>query len=175
MTAKLMRMGALVVAIAAIGDETFSASATQAQAQSQATMLPDVSLVAVTNRAGVSPGSLPAQGRWFLILMRAHCAPCDTLLARIQAETPAIAPRLVIVVSGSGPADVAKMMAGFAALEPSAWFADHPGALSSALQLDETPLVLAMNDRTIQWTLSGGPGTKQLRDVLTGWVIVPGE
>jgi hypothetical protein len=97
------------------------------------------------------------------------------LLARIQTEARAITPRLVIVVSGSTPSDVGRLMATYAGLEPAAWFADQPRGLSAALRIEETPLVLAMNDRSIQWTLAGAlSATQRLRDVLTGWVTVPG-
>ena len=110
------------------------------------------------------------------VCRRDRCAPCEALLLRIQTDARAIAPRLVIVVSGSAPADAIKMMAGFAGLEPAAWFADQPGALSATLHIAEMPQVLAMNDRSIQWTLEGVlSGTQQLRDVLTGWVTVPGR
>jgi len=177
MTVKLMRLGAIIAALALVAEETRSTSVAQAQAaQSQAMVLPDVPLVAVTSAAGVPPRPLPAQGRWFLVHVQANCAPCEALLLRIQTDARAIAPRLVIVVSGSAPADAIKMMTGFAGLEPAAWFADQPGALSATLHIAAMPLVLAMNDRSIQWTLEGVlSGTQQLRDVLTGWVTVPGR
>ena len=174
MAVRLMRLGALVVAAAIVAGETSGTSVGQPQPESM--VLPEVPLVAVTNRAGEPPRQLPTQGRWFLVYLEAHCSPCDALLSRIQNEARAIAPRLVIVISGSAPADAARMMSTFAALDTAAWFADQPAALSAALHIEETPLVLAMNDRSIQWTVGGSlSGTKGLRDVLTGWVVVPGR
>ena len=173
MTLRLMRLAATVAAVAIlIGDPRGSA----AQTQPESMVLPDIPLVAVTSTAEAPVRSLPSQGRWVLVHMQANCAPCDALLARIETEARAIAPRLVIVVSGSTPADVGELIAAYAGLEPAAWFADPPGGLSAALRIEETPLVLAMNDRSIQWTLAGVlAGTPQLRDVLTAWVTVPGH
>jgi hypothetical protein len=172
-TVKLTSIATLIAAVAIVAGDIGETSAAQLQPPPPGMVLPAVPLVAVTT-AGV-PGPLPAQGRWFLVLIRADCARCETLLSRIQTEAPAIAPRLVIVVSRAAPADVAKMMSGFVALEPAAWFADQPGALSAALQSEESPLVLAMNDRSIRWTLADVVSGTGLRDVLTGWVTVPGR
>ena len=176
MTLTLMRLVALITAVALVAGKTCGTSGAQPQPQPQAIVLPDVPLVAVTSGAGVPPRPLPAQGRWVLVLIQANCAPCEALLSRIQADARAIAPRLVVVVSGSAPADVGKIMTTFAGLEPAAWFADQPSVLSAALHIEGTPLVLAMNDRSIQWTLAGVVWeTQRLRDVLTGWVTVPGD
>ena len=177
MTLTLMRLGAVIVAVAVLAGETRNAGMARApMAQPAVTVLPDVPLLAVGSAADVPARPLPAQGRWFLAQVQGNCAPCDALLLRIQTDAPAIAPRLVIVVSGSAPADVNRMMTAFAGLGPAAWFADQPGALSAALHIGEMPIVLAMNDRSIQWTLAGGLShTQRLRDVLTGWVTVPGE
>jgi hypothetical protein len=42
------------------------------------------------------------------------------------------------------------------------------------LQIQESPLVLAIHDRGIQWTLAGVlSGSKRMQDVLTAWVKTP--
>jgi hypothetical protein len=111
-----------------------------------------------------------------LIHVQPNCAPCDALLSRIQNDAPSMVPRLVIIVSKASGADVARVSAACATLETAAWFGDESGAIGSALQIQESPVVLAMNDRAIQWTLAGVlSGSQRLRDVLTGWVSVPGN
>jgi hypothetical protein len=145
-------------------------------AQPEPATLPDVPLLMINGTAVSTGKALPSQGRWLLIHVQPGCAPCDALLNRIQTDAPAVVPRLVIIVSRASAADVEKMSGAFAALGGAAWFSDEPAGLGSALRIQEAPLVLAMNDRAIQWTLAGVlSGSQRLRDVLTGWVTAPGE
>lgn len=140
-----------VIAVSAL--TILTAMAAEAQvAQPQPVMLPDVPLVSATG-APNSTKALPSQGRWLLIHIQPNCALCEALLARIQNDAPSVVPRLVIVVSKASGADVARVSAAFASLETAGWFADESGAIGSALQIQESPVVLAMHDRAIQWTL----------------------
>lgn len=143
-----------------------------ANAQPEPRVLPDVALTPVGGTAGAR--ALPTQGRWLLLHMQLGCAPCKVLLTRIQTDAPAIAPRLAIVVSGASSDDVGKMMAEFQLLESATWYADEIGGMAASMRIDASPVVLAMNDRAVQWTLAGVlSGSTRLRDVLTGWVMAP--
>jgi hypothetical protein len=154
----------------------FAASVRAQVAPPQPTTLPDVPLMMINGAASSTGKALPSQGRWLLLHVQPNCAPCDALLNRIQNDVPAVGPRLVIIVSRASAADVEKMSAGFGMLGGAAWYSDEQAGLGTALSIQEAPLVLAMNDRAIQWTLAGVlSGSQRLRDVLTGWVSAPGE
>lgn len=137
----------------------------------QPTPIPDVPIATRGGAAVNTATALPAQGRWLLVHVQRGCGPCDALLGRIQGEAFAtIAPRLVIVVAGANAADVEKMAATYPALDRATWYADETGALAAALQIQEAPVVVAVADRGIQWTLAGVlSGSKRLQDVLTAW------
>ena len=145
-------------------------------AQPQAIALPDIPIMGVNGTASSTSKALPSQGRWLLIHVQPNCAPCDALLARIEADAPSVVPRLVIVVAKANAAELARVSSAFELLGAAAWYSDESGAMSASLQIQEAPVVLAMNDRSIQWTLAGVlSGSQRLRDVLTGWVSIPGN
>jgi hypothetical protein len=162
------------------------ASAAQAGAAQEAvsqagaakpTPLPDVALIARngTTVSTATATNLPAQGHWLLIHVQRGSMPCEALLGRIQGDAwTTVPPRLAIIVANATAADVDKLAAQYPALEGAAWFADQPGALAAALQIQEAPVVLALNDRGIKWTLAGVlSGSKRLQGALTGWVQTP--
>jgi hypothetical protein len=137
--------------------------------------LPDVPLAGRNGAAVPGAAAFPSTGRWLLVIVRPNCAPCDALLARIQGDawSPAI-PRLVIVTSGANAAEAHRLATANPALDAAAWYADEAGGLAAALQIQESPMVLAIHDRGIQWTLSGVlSGSKRMQDVLTAWVKNP--
>jgi hypothetical protein len=145
-------------------------------AQPQPMTLPDIALMNAAGVASSAAKSLPSQGRWLLIQVRPNCAPCEALLGRVQTDAPAVIPRLVIVVAKGTAAEMTRLSTTFTALTGAAWYSDADDAMSAALQINEAPVVLAMNDRAIQWTLAGVlSGSQRLRDVLTGWVAFPGN
>lgn len=153
------------------------AGATEAQPAAQApvaqpTPLPDVPLVTRDGAAASTLQALPADGRWLLLHVKRGSAPCEALLGRMQGETwTALAPRVAIIVSGASADEVVGMAKAYPALEGAGWYADQPGALAAALELREMPMILAMRQRGIKWTLAGVlSGSKRLQDVLTGWV-----
>jgi hypothetical protein len=177
---KVMFQAAIVAMTALTGASEAASQAAPAQAAAQETAakpapLPAVALAARNGAAASTATSLPATGHWLLIHVQRGSMPCEALLARIQGDAWAsVPPRLAIIVAGATPAEVEKLAARYPALESAAWFADQPGALAAALHIEEAPVVLALSDRGIRWTLAGVlTGSKRMESALTGWVQAP--
>lgn len=166
---------ALALMTAPAHGQTPASSGVAAATEPQPAPLPDVPLVARTGAAVPGGAAFPLTGRWVLVVVRPNCAPCDALLARIQGDAwSAVIPRLVIVTSGANAAEANRLAMANPALDTSAWYADETGRLAAALQIQESPMVLAIHDRGIQWTLGGVlSGSKRMQDVLTAWVKTP--
>jgi hypothetical protein len=141
----------------------------------QPATIPDVPLTARDGTPTTTAKALPAQGRWLLLHVQRGSAASASLLGRIQGEAwAAVPPRLIIIVSGTTAAELDQFATKFPALTAATWYADEPAALAAALPIQESPLVLAMNNRGIQWTLSGVlSGSKKMQTVLTSWVATP--
>lgn len=144
-------------------------------AAAQPAPLPDVPLIARDGTPTTTAKALPAQGRWLLLHIQRGSAASESLLGRIQGDAwSAVPPRLAIVVSGATAPDVDQLATRFPALAAATWYADQSGALAAALQIQESPLILAVNNRGIQWTLSGVlSGSQRMQTVLTTWVTTP--
>lgn len=144
-------------------------------ATAQPAPIPDVPLIARDGSAATTAKALPAHGHWLLLHVQKGSAASESLLGRIQGDAwSTVPPRLAIVVSGAAAAEVDQLAARFPALASAAWYADEPGALAGALQIQESPLILAVHNRGIQWTLSGVlSGSKRMQTVLTSWVVPP--
>ena len=165
-----------IAAIAMTGALTLLSAPAPARAQeAQPTPVPEVPLVGRDGTPVAGAAAFPLNGRWLLVIVRPGCAPCEALLTRIQGDAwTAVIPRMVIVSSGAPAAEAARLATLNPALEPAVWYADESARLATALQLQESPVVLAIHDRGIQWTLAGVlSGSKRMQDVLTAWVKNP--
>lgn len=170
------RTGIAVIAMAGVLTLTSAQAQSQPPAgEPQPTPVPEVPLVGRDGTPVPGAAAFPLTGRWLLVVVRPNCAPCEALLTRIQGDAwTAVIPRLVIVTSGAPAAEATRLATLNPSLEAAVWYADEPAGLATALHLQESPVVLAVNDRGIQWTLAGVlSGSKRMQDVLTAWVKNP--
>ncbi len=144
-------------------------------AQAQPATIPDVPLTARDGTPTTTAKTLPAQGRWLLLHVQPGSAASASLLGRMQGDAwSSVLPHLIIIVSGATAAELDQFATRFPALTAASWYGDETNALATALQIQESPLVLAMNHRGIQWTLSGVlSGSKKMQTVLTSCVATP--
>src|SRR5215470_2864357 len=137
-----------IAAIAMAGALALLSAPAQAQppaSEPQPTPVPDVPLMGRDGTPVPGATAFPLTGRWLLVVIRPSCAPCEALLTRIQGDAwTAAIPRMVIVTSGANAAETTRLASLNPALESAVWYADEPAALAAALQLQESPVVLAV-------------------------------
>ncbi len=130
--------------------------------------LPAFEVVSLEGEAATA-ASLVKDGRWLLVYVSPHAGASVPLLQALEASEDAPGPRLVVVVGAEAGA-AASMARTFEGRLSAAWYADPSGAARRALGLAGVPIVLALQDGSIQWSLGGAPlDRRTLRSILGGW------
>jgi hypothetical protein len=129
--------------------------------------LPALSLLTLEG-ATADRAAVVKAGHWLLVYVRPQSGPSRTLLAAL-AKARAGSPAAAIVV-GSDEAGAKALAGDFPDLQPASWYADPRGEALKALALGGVPMVLGMNDDSVQWSLAGvAPDRKTLPSVLSSW------
>jgi hypothetical protein len=120
----------------------------------------------------VSTATWTMQGKSLLIYVEANCQPCATLLARlVKKDYPQIAAHAIVIVGGSSPTGTKAVMQLYPELATASWFADPSRATLPALSLSGAPVIMGINGKTVQWSLSGVmKDPEQQRSVLNSWL-----
>lgn len=119
----------------------------------------------------VRTDQLPRAGRWLLLYVQTHCGPCEDLLFRLKKDRYSnMATRLVVVV-GSNTQEVQGLAKKFPDLPDTVWYADPLRNTATQLQLRGAPVMLGMQQSTIEWMWAGLlPDAKQLDSLLARWL-----
>ncbi len=130
--------------------------------------LPAFELVSLEGEA-TAAASLVQEGRWLLVYVSPHAGASVPLLQALEGSAEAGRPRLVVVV-GAERAAALSMARTFEGRLRTAWYADPSGAARRALGLPGVPVVLALQDDSIQWSLGGASlDRRTLRSILGSW------
>ena len=108
-------------------------------------------------------------GRWLLAYVKPQSAPSRSLLAALEKARGATASGVVVVVGADTTA--AKALADeYPELKSAGWYADARGTAFKELRLTGVPVVLALQDDTVRWSLAGvAPDRETLPSVLGSW------
>ena len=133
--------------------------------------LPKMELGTADGTPAQSESVLPTTGKWLLAYVQPNCVPCGRLLNLLdKPDHPEIAPKLVIVFAGSRE-QLTASRGPLKNLAAAQWYSDASGNVWTALKLSGVPVVFGIEDRTIQWSLSGVvQSDDQIRSVLSSWV-----
>jgi hypothetical protein len=143
-------------AVLHLGTLAAALTVTAVQPGAQARPWPNFSLTRVTDGQAVESASLVRADQWVVVVVRARCESCMSLVRRLAADAPGRdAGRIVVVLSGMQAADVAAFRAAAPALPPQAWHLDPTGASSAALGAQGVPLVVGVRGGQVAWSLSG--------------------
>jgi hypothetical protein len=91
------------------------------------------------------------------------------LLSLVRKTDPDSPLKIVVVVDGGGAAATA-MQARYTGLLDAAWYTDHGRTAWTALKMSGVPMVFAVQDTTIRWSLNGVlTSDDQVKSILAGW------
>jgi hypothetical protein len=107
--------------------------------------------------AAVSSSQLPVSNQWLLIYVVPGCKSCDLLLRSLKSwQSAQLLQQTIVIVGAEAPAAQAYMRQTMPArLQAIRWYADARGEAWNTLQLTGTPVVVGVNQRQIQWAISG--------------------
>ena len=116
--------------------------------------LPDIQLTSADG-ATVKSTALPSQGNWLIIYIQPRNQFSDNLLRLFKKDQyPTLAQHAVIIVGGSVD-DLKSAQARFPDLALATWYADTNRSAFALMKLTGAPMILAIKQRTITWSLSG--------------------
>jgi hypothetical protein len=119
----------------------------------------------------VRSSEIPLSGHWLLIYAQPQGGKTESLLKQLAADQyPGLAPKTAIIVGGNS--DQAKeLIRKFPDLASATWYTDNSKEAYSKLKLHGAPVIIGMDEREIQWTISGVlPDANTFKSALTGWI-----
>lgn len=119
----------------------------------------------------VSSADWPLQGKWLVIYVQPRCPSCAALLNRLNKQDfPQLPAWTIIIGGGMRPDEVTLLQKRFPDLATAQWFADPASNSSAALKLQGAPATFGVQNRNVQWTMSGVlPDLKHLQSALNTW------
>jgi len=145
-------------------------AAAGAAAAAERKALPPFTLTTVDGTS-VESGALAAEGTWIFVYVQARCVPCDAVLAQIDSDERAAAPRIAIVGAGMDADQMAVLAAKHPNLKSSRWLADPARAASSVLGVKAMPTVFGLRGSFVEWRLAGTVRShKDLESILFTWL-----
>jgi hypothetical protein len=132
--------------------------------------LPNFDVQALDGSA-VHSDNWPLQGKWLIIYVEPRCQPCVALLGRLNKQDfPQLPAWTIIIGGGMRPAEVTVLQRRFPDLASAQWFADPARNSSAGLKLQGAPATLGVQNRNVQWTMSGIlPDPKHFQSALNTW------
>jgi hypothetical protein len=134
--------------------------------------LPDFEVVSATGTAAPAAG-LTTEARWLLAYVKPGSRPCDQLMNALEHwKIHGLWERTVLVVGADLEGARAYVQSRLPKrAEEATWFADTEESAWKALNLKGVPVLLAVQDGRIAWTLSGVLNDPEaLESVVRSWV-----
>jgi len=115
--------------------------------------------------------SLGSPGRWLLLYVAPGSAASSKLMSLLKAERGDPTDRVVVIVGGS----IAEAQAACDAtpgLARAGWYADPGRSAFTALAVNGAPSAAGLQDRSVQWKMSGVPvESPTVRSILLSWIV----
>lgn len=114
---------------------------------------------------------LAGKANWLLIYVNKKSHFCDELLAGLKRDQyPTLAAKTLIVVQGSVD-DAKGLQSKYPDLATASWYVDSSRDAFGQLQLHGVPVILGLQDQTIEWTINGIlPDGKTFKSILNSWI-----
>jgi hypothetical protein len=119
----------------------------------------------------IRSGDVPLSGHWLVIYVQPQSGKTESLLRALSVEQyPGLASKTAIIVGGT--TDQAKeLIKKFPDLAQAIWYTDNSKEAYSKLKLRGSPIIIGMNERDIQWAVSGMlPDANTFKSVLMSWI-----
>lgn len=132
--------------------------------------LPAIQLTSVDNLQ-IQNSDLPSKGNWLLFYVQPSSQFSDNLLKQFKREQyPGLEQHAVIIVGGSVD-DLKNMKTKYAELSQATWYADTSKNAFTLLKLHGVPVILGINQQTIQWSLNGVlSDTNVSKSIVNTWI-----
>lgn len=127
----------------------------------------------VTTMGGdtVLSDQISLQGKWLFIYIKPRCGPCDSLLNLLRAETMSSAPQKIVIVVEGDVENAKEMTRKYPDLIQAAWYADPAKSAFSQLRLQGAPVILGINEETIEWSVKGVfSNADNFKSILKTWI-----